>query len=266
MDAPETIASISDLEVIATKTNADFGEAIWWRGHSDRDWTLKASIWRPKHAGFAGNEIAFINHFQGRAICQQESRRLPQDEVEWLLLAQHYRLPTRLLDWTESPLVALYFAVTPDDADRETADKDACLWALSPTKLNQEFSNPMDPNNRQDGLVSVKESIVQGIVSASFGVKQTEALKAAFPKVLALQPWESNERIIAQTGRFTLHSSQDAIETLAFGRAYLKRVIIPREAKEVLRRRLDVFGVRRWSIFPDLENLAKGLSGSGFNH
>ncbi|MGP8269407.1 MAG: FRG domain-containing protein [Terracidiphilus sp.] len=272
MCVPDKIEGICDLEKIAVTLNNELGEQLWWRGHCQENWELKPSIWRKeqKHPGYVKQEIAYLNHFQGRAICQHESRRTPQTEVEWLFLAQHFRLPTRLLDWTESPLVALYFAVIADDADKESGEKDACLWALSPRRLNQKFSNEEDPKNAQDGLISIDEGIVKAIASESFVVKKPACphcgavLKVPFPKVLALQPWESNERIIAQSGRFTLHSSRDNLQTLGFQESYLRKIIIPQAAKAILKGNLEVFGIRRWNIFPDLENLAKGLSNSDF--
>jgi hypothetical protein len=115
--------------------------------------------------------------------------------------------------------------------------------------------------------VSIKEPIVKAIASISFGVKQPgcpHCGEPPFPTVLALQPWESNERIIAQAGRFTLHSSLDDLRTLLSQKSYLKQFIVPKAAKEILKVHLEVFGIRRWDIFPDLENLAKGLSNSSF--
>ncbi len=55
---------------------------------------------------------------------------------EWISLAQHYRVPTRLLDWSENPLVALYFAVEVDE-DSNGAQVDGRVWALNPLQLNQ---------------------------------------------------------------------------------------------------------------------------------
>jgi hypothetical protein len=272
MCVPKTIESISDLEKYAKSVNDELGEQLWWRGHRNQGWGLKPSIWRKEHAEYADQEVAYLNHFQGRAICQQESHRTPETNIEWLFLAQHYGLPTRLLDWTESPLVALYFAVIADDTDKEADGKDACLWALAPTKLNYEFSKRPDSEERLNGFASIELNVVKGIASLAFGDKSDSCSNSAngkpsdnqLPSVLALQPWESNDRIIAQSGRFTLHRSENALETLAFQRPYLKKIIIPQKAKEILRGCLEVFGIRRWNIFPDLENLAKGLSNSRF--
>src|SRR5690606_36926394 len=58
----------------------------------------------------------------------------PRDDWEWLFLMQHYGVPTRLLDWTDSPLVALFFAVYNVDRD----DRDASLWVLLPAALNRQ--------------------------------------------------------------------------------------------------------------------------------
>lgn len=254
MEIPRTISTMAELESAAQLLCKIFDEAVWWRGHADFGWPLRPSIFRPKHSKFKNQEIALLNHFQGRALCQRDSFRNPQSDFEWLCLAQHFGLPTRLLDWTESPLVALYFALNPG-GNNQHDDADACLWALSPTKLNLKYSNPDMPTKALEGLASTKLEVVESISSIAFGLKKDIAL----PVLLALQPWESNERIITQAGRFTIHSTEAAIETLAYKEAFLEQLLIKRECKRELRDKLRAFGIRRWNIFPDLENLAKGL-------
>ena len=77
------------------------------------------------------NEIR--HEFKSRAL-QLIQGRLPADEWEWYFLMQHYGVPTRLLDWTENPLIAIYFAV-----EGHKADRDAAVWALDPTWLNRKL-------------------------------------------------------------------------------------------------------------------------------
>lgn len=254
MEIPKTISTIAELELAAQLFCKIFDEAAWWRGHADFSWALRPSIHRPQHSRFKNQEVALLNHFQGRALCQRDSFRNPQSDFEWLCLAQHFGLPTRLLDWTESPLVALYFALNPGGGNQHD-NTDACLWVLSPTNLNLKYSSPGMPTEALHGLASTELKEVKAISSIAFGVKKDIEL----PPLLALQPWESNERIIAQAGRFTIHSTEDAIETLAYNGSFLEQLIIKRECKRELRDRLKAFGIRRWNIFPDLENLAKGL-------
>jgi hypothetical protein len=111
------------------------------------------------------------------------------------------------------------------------------------------------PTKALNGLASTNLKVVSTISSIAFGEESNTPL----PSVLALQPWESNERIIAQSGRFTIHNAEAAIETLSFNEEFLVQMTICAGLKRELRETLKALGVRRWNLFPDLDNLAKGL-------
>lgn len=108
----------------------------WYRGHANKEWELIPKVQR----NFEGSEEElfrkeryYTNDFQSKASLFK-SPSLPLDEYSnWLTLMQHYGLPTRLLDWSRSPLVALYFAVS----DESQYNKDGCIWMLTPWKLNE---------------------------------------------------------------------------------------------------------------------------------
>jgi hypothetical protein len=97
----------------------------WFRGQSNAKWnlssTLDRKVWRSivydKNSSSWGpvnlreNEKALLSDFQRGAHRYHEDTPPVEDKVDWFAMMQHYGAPTRLLDWTRSPYVALYFAL-----------------------------------------------------------------------------------------------------------------------------------------------------------
>jgi hypothetical protein len=266
-----SIASMKDA--LAELDKAFRGDAIWWRGHSDAIWKLRPGVFRDRNRvpGSSYDELALIGNFRPRAVGMLGDQPRPTSEVEWLFLAQHYGLPTRMLDWTENLIVALYFAVSEKPCNVCRTEKDGCIWAASPTILNKKNSNPGDSKNAQNGIVSISEPTVQAMALRAFGFGDGEILgrfpqldpgnigKPNLPGVLALESVEMGKRIVAQSGRFTIHGCNTAVENLDGHEKYLRKFIIPADKKEEIRKLLKWIGIRRWNLFPDLNSLAAGL-------
>lgn len=108
------------------------GWGPWFRGHPDADWALTPTLYRDAAPtrGIRVVEDEIRQEFIIRAPSLSAER--PSNAWEWYFLMQHCGTPTRLLDWTEGALIALYFAV------RNKLDKaDAAVWVLNPWDLNK---------------------------------------------------------------------------------------------------------------------------------
>ncbi|ULQ51952.1 FRG domain-containing protein [Flavihumibacter fluvii] len=181
------------------------------------------------------HEKNILSEFKRRAIPFLPNTFNSNSEWEWLALAQHYKLPTRLLDWTENPLVALFFAL---EFSMENEDNRA-VWIFSAAK-----SELADSGNS-----SVNPFLLQ--------------------RTQVYVPNQVTQRITAQSGWFTVHKyMQDKDKFLAFNKnsSYKSRIYkltIPNNLRTHILERLDRLGVNSFSIYPDLEGLSAFL---GWKH
>jgi FRG domain len=101
---------VGDLINLVRERIAEDGRILWFRGHRSANWEVVPAIWREiKYT--AAQERDLTNRFSTRAATRHQALPGYDDLPTWLSLMQHYGLPTRLLDWSRSPLVAAYFAI-----------------------------------------------------------------------------------------------------------------------------------------------------------
>lgn len=217
----------------------------WYRGQANKDWTLKPSLWRD----FSSENERNMNHeFLWKAKSRTKNPPNDKDWPAWLSLMQHYRLPTRLLDWSKSPLIALYFAIedTMLSTKFKEPDSDAAVWILSPADLN----------------------ITSGLKGYIFSIQTETARKMIEPafidpqwaeennKIIAVSAIENDSRMMVQQSAFTVHSSTLGLEEYKGNIPFLYKVVIPQKSIIKIALSMDIMGFKPSIIYPDLENLS----------
>lgn len=207
----------------------------FFRGQSDVKWRLLPKLSRLFKKGKIPDtwprlESFILGDFKKYAVINIDKE--PKNKFEWMVLGQHYGLPTRLLDWTTNPLKALYFAV-----DEYSDKRDGALFAFSPTS-----SIPMLEDDEN--------------------VDQFTHMMPIFPNMI-------DSRIVAQEACFTIfpHAPdfkqfQPLEDTEIYDRDYflMLKIMIPRDRKLTILGELDVLGVNRRTLFPDLSGLSDFIS------
>ena len=241
MNAEITIIEITSLSQFIDEIEKIYKDRIWFRGHSKISYKLAPTIYRGDL--MAKFEINFHTQFKSRALPFLKNK--PQNDYwEWLFLMQHYSIPTRLLDWSNSALVALAFAILFED----NFEEDAAVWCLNPKILNEctrvnleKFDEIPDISTNQN---------------AQSSYKLDAAARPDYP--IAITGPLNSERIVAQKGTFTLFPNTNSfnLEERQEAHRFLTLLKINKDNIPNMKKQLAYLGITESSIYPDLNNLA----------
>lgn len=197
---------------------------LWkFRGQSDISWKLLPKAGRPPYTNFSDQKL--FGSWKKRAIAFLDKKI--ENEWELLAIAQHNGLPTRLLDWSHNPLVAIFFSVIDDH------DKDGVVYA-----------------HHAESYINEETTIL---------------FSNTFKKNVRYWPNAVSTRITNQFGCFTYHfdPKEEMSELNSFGE--LEKITISKELKKELTFTLNQYGINYLTIYPDLEGLSRHLAWHGSN-
>lgn len=228
-----------------------FRSPMAFRGHARADDELSSGLVRlaAGRPDVERLELSLLRNFRKYAYDQSVG-----DTVwHWLALAQHRGLPTRLLDWTYSPLVALHFAT----ADLSLMDEDACVWVVDFVKANRFLPRRLTRLLRDDG----SDTATVEMLGTFRSLREFDRLTRS-PFVVFLEPPSLDPRIVNQFALFSLMSGADSslADWLAEHPDLVQRVIVRAAIKWEVRDKLDQANINERVLFPGLDGLSAWLT------
>lgn len=171
----------------------------------------------------------------------------------WLSLAKHHGLPTRLLDWTYSPYVAMHFATY----DFRHFDEDGAIWCVDYRKTNEMLPKPLRHVLDEEDVNIFTTEMLNRVATS---LQEFDEL-SNHDFVLFFEPPSLDERIVNQFALFSLPSSATMpLEDLLKQReAAYRRIVIPASLKWEVRDKLDQANITERVLFPGLDGLSMWL-------
>jgi hypothetical protein len=237
-------------------------QPFFFRGQANSDWRLEPKIYRlvkgiPKEWALR-LEYDSIRYFKQQAHLFLSPQLIPKDHDigAWLALMQQYSAPTRMLDWTTSFYVALYFVVNDEPLNQTGA-----LWFFEVHKLLKWMERYKDiPDTQRKNILSDEEKFVD------FGLKKSQ------PKIDTYESDIKSERMIPQQSVFTYCETLFCDHADLIGHALwdlfrqgeqilpLTKIVVSAEAKKKLREHLNKLNLTAGTLFPGIDGVGRAIS------
>ena len=265
---------LEDEEDIWSWAERHGGHHWIYRGQRDAAFPLRSSLertvrrfaWsRPR----ADLEMGVYRRFQRHAHLYVPEMPPQEEVIEWLALIRHFGAPTRLVDWTYSFHIALFFAMRnadpgDDQEDAPEGERCAAVWAIDSSWLEERALDHLERAGAHD-IAKAYRSDLYCREWGTFGAVYNR--KPAVPFVLRQNCWRLNERLVAQQGLFLCPGDveRDFEENLGAmirpedAGVHVKKLVIPKRLSLALMRRAYRSGISLATLQPGLEGFVRSL-------
>lgn len=268
------------LKILESYFEDEFGKKAFfiYRGHPSVEYKLIPSIFRKfkqeddKHEYWKyslSNENEMYMHFikEAKLYIKNIDDNTNEGYLEWMVYAQHFGVPTRLLDFTHNPLVALYFACSKEE------NKDGAIWIINLMNYKK-FHSKLLKNEANVNKNTTRNELIYEIISE---LKNGTLNCSKFP--IQFIPYYLDERMSTQASSFLLWGQDErpfedmiekenyinissakngvSIEYEGKSEEFILKILIPHEKKKTILEELDLLGVNPKSIFPGLDGIGK---------
>lgn len=268
------------MNIIKKLVASDEVCSVWFRGENNINLTtpLIPKLYRAygdpdsKEAyNYAKNlENNIKSEFAIRSLPYLQKNNIEANQWNNYFLMQHYGLETRLLDWTESALNALFFAI------EDLSENDSKVWILNPHKLNQYTTEKIHPESKGlESLInpSIKDAsklfnekmefdlneLARIYLDLDFDNYRKDKIDEFYP--LAILPSILDERMEVQSSCFTIFGNKiNGLKSIKNQVNFLESITISGTDKRSIRKELRYLGISQKSIYPDLQGLSKSIS------
>lgn len=230
-----------------------FRSPFLFRGLSNKTYSLETTLMR------LGGPYAKLEHHLLRNFRKYAPRTVVErDSIwNWLSVAQHHGLPTRLLDWTYSPLVAMHFATQ----DSSRFDADGIIWKVNYLGVHRYLPEALKSEQSRVQAYAFDIQMLSAVVQS---LEELDTLSSAEFAVF-FEPPSMDDRIVNQFALFSIMSSASArldlwLEERAQELPWIaEQIVIPAAVKWEIRDKLDQANITERVLFPGLDGLSTWL-------
>jgi hypothetical protein len=283
MNTQSPVKSLNEfINLVSDKIkNIEAKKVVWFRGEPSNEYKLVPNLYRIT----SGNKSTYCEkvydykvihrieqnmdaNFERKASIFLANKGIENTPWNRYYLKQHYKVKTRLRDWTENALIALFFSIE----DNSKLEFNARVWILDPFKLNDYSLNKFCLKNqnlkiimncgklkKKQELFNDKQELRLSEIERRYYRLDCEDIKELYP--IAIYPIHLDERMVAQQSCFTLFGNiVRGLDCNDTKENFLDYVDISANAKLSILNELRLLGISYYSIFPDLDGLGKTVN------